>query len=217
MFKTYFVLSLSFVTVFAACNPTDTAMEVMETRPSDETIEEMGGNPEDFSDVDANLDGGDLDENPIEAMEGEVMEEEVMEDNAVEAELPSDNEAMENEVMEVEESAPALQKAPFSDFNESEYDSAVSEGKAVFVDFHATWCPTCRVNAPRIEEAFSELGDLDLVGFRADYDTEDDLKKELSVFAQSSLVLVKDGEIHRLGPAIVTKEQIVDFIREHAS
>ena len=85
------------------------------------------------------------------------------------------------------------------DFNQVDYEAAIAEGKLVTLFFYANWCPTCRVEFPRMENAFKELSG-DVVGFRVNYNDNqtDDYEKELArafgVAYQHTKVFVKNGE-----------------------
>lgn len=72
-------------------------------------------------------------------------------------------------------------------------------GEMVALHFHATWCPTCRVQ----EKAFNaHKGDAMVPGtlLVADYDEERVLKKEMGVRSQSTLIVFKGKEqTHRSG------------------
>ena len=104
--------------------------------------------------------------------------------------------------------------ASLEDFSQSAYDEAISAGKTVFVDFHATWCPTCRANAPYIEGAFDKTGS-PVVGFRADFDTTRALQKELDVVSQSTLILIPNGNVsekRQLGPGLIDEAAVLKFL-----
>lgn len=101
----------------------------------------------------------------------------------------------------------------FTDYNKEAYEAALAEGKTVFLDFHASWCSTCLSNAPKIEAAFEKLEDDSIVGFRADYDKETALKRQLGVNFQSTLLLVRpDGSTTQLGPGFVSENQVISFL-----
>lgn len=79
-------------------------------------------------------------------------------------------------------------------FNQAQFDSMLAAGKPVAVVFHADWCPTCRAQAPVLQELTRtpELKGLTL--FVANFDTEKALKKSLGVTQQSTVVVFKDGK-----------------------
>ena len=104
----------------------------------------------------------------------------------------------------------------FGDFSQSEYDAAIAGGKTVFLDFHADWCPTCLINEPEIDEAFGELNDDSIVGFKVNYDNSASLQKEFGVTSQSTLVLISGGDVSSfttLGPGVVSADSVLEFLQ----
>lgn len=90
--------------------------------------------------------------------------------------------------------------SPYIEFNKADYDKALSEGKIIFLDFYATWCPICRAEAPNIEAGFNELENGSVIGFRVNYndpETDDDekaLAKQFGVTYQHTKVIIRDGQ-----------------------
>ena len=73
-------------------------------------------------------------------------------------------------------------------------DAALASGKPVVVDFAASWCPTCKAQKPLVDSLLKEPKREKLTLLKADYDTEDALKKQLGVTMQSTFVVFKDGK-----------------------
>lgn len=96
--------------------------------------------------------------------------------------------------------AHALTIAPYS---AAALASAQKAGEPVALHFHATWCSTCKAQ----DKAFNELQSdpsLKLTVLQADYDTEVDLKKQLKVRSQSTLIVYREapnGPAHRATPS----------------
>lgn len=90
--------------------------------------------------------------------------------------------------------------SPFVEFNKDGYEKALSDGKIVFLDFYANWCPICRVEAPIIDSGFNGFTTEDIVGFRVNFndsDTDSDEKKlaeEFNIPYQHTKVLLVDGK-----------------------
>jgi thioredoxin len=76
-------------------------------------------------------------------------------------------------------------------FDREVFTKAQMEGKTVLLDFHATWCPVCKKQAEVIPQVLKEEQFKDVVALTADYDTEKELKKELKVSGQATLVVFK--------------------------
>ncbi len=83
--------------------------------------------------------------------------------------------------------AHALTIAPYS---AAALAAAQNAGDPVAVHFHATWCSTCKAQ----DRAFNELQadpTLKLTVLQADYDTEGELKKQMKVRSQSTLIVFR--------------------------
>ncbi len=92
--------------------------------------------------------------------------------------------------------AHALDIAPYSAQVLAQKQQA---GEALSLHFHAKWCPTCLVQ----ERAFNTFkGDAAVPGtlLMVDYDKERELKREMGIRAQSTLIVFKGQEQkHRSG------------------
>lgn len=102
--------------------------------------------------------------------------------------------------------------ATYMDFDQEAYEAALADGKTVFLDFYASWCPTCLGNAPEIEAAFKNT-DKELVGFRVDYDNSAALQKEFGVITQSTYILIPAGDTDdfRVKVGSVDEEDVLEF------
>jgi thioredoxin 1 len=76
-------------------------------------------------------------------------------------------------------------------FDREVFTKAQMEGKTVLVDFHATWCPVCKKQAEAIPQVLKEEQFKDVVALTADYDMEKELKKQLKISGQATLVVFK--------------------------
>lgn len=83
--------------------------------------------------------------------------------------------------------AQALTIAPYS---AQALAAAQKAGEPVAVHFHATWCSTCKAQ----DKAFNDLQadpTLKLTVLQADYDAEGELKKQMKVRSQSTLIVFR--------------------------
>jgi thiol-disulfide isomerase/thioredoxin len=88
----------------------------------------------------------------------------------------------------------ALAGAGQTAYSQAAFDQAVAAGKPVIVHFAASWCPTCKAQQPIVDALLKEPSRKDATFFKADYDTEVALKKQLHVSQQSTFVVFKEGK-----------------------
>lgn len=81
-----------------------------------------------------------------------------------------------------------------SSYTEVEFNQLQKEGKSILVVVHAPWCPTCRAQAPIINELLSENEFKEINALRVDFDSQKDILKKLNVSKQSTLILFKGGK-----------------------
>jgi len=68
--------------------------------------------------------------------------------------------------------------------------AAQAAGRPVAIHFHADWCGTCKQQEKAFAQLRAESG-LDMVLLVADYDREKDLRRQLAVRSQSTLVVFR--------------------------
>jgi len=125
--------------------------------------------------------------------------------------VPAEDEVVD----EVEEEAAVQLASSFNEFSQESYDSAIADGKDVFLDFHADWCATCVSNAPIITSAFEGVDDENIVGFKVDYDNSAELQKVFGVTSQATFILVHDGDTsdYTTTSGLLNSEQdVLDFL-----
>ncbi|MBI2029683.1 redoxin domain-containing protein [Candidatus Gottesmanbacteria bacterium] len=89
---------------------------------------------------------------------------------------------------------------PYLDFNQDDYQKALSENKIIFLNFYANWCPICRAESPDINQAFDQMSFDDVVGFRVNFNddqTDEDektLAKQFAIPYQHTKVILVNGE-----------------------
>lgn len=66
------------------------------------------------------------------------------------------------------------------------------EGKAVFVDFFAEWCPPCRMVAPVLEELSAKF--TEVIFLKVDVDQCQDLATRFSIRAMPTFIAFRKGE-----------------------
>ena len=77
-------------------------------------------------------------------------------------------------------------------YDEAEFMMAQKKGKTIVVDVYADWCPTCRAQAPILEELRSERQSEDVLFVKVDFDEENAFLRAHRIPRQST-VLVFNG------------------------
>jgi len=103
----------------------------------------------------------------------------------------------------------------FAPFTKAAFKAAADSGKTTLVFFHAPWCPVCKAQEPKVLAHLN--GDAkDVVALKVDYDTNMDLRKEMNVEKQSTLILYKGSkEIARL--SYKSDDASIDELFKHAT
>lgn len=91
------------------------------------------------------------------------------------------------------------------------FNEQIKEG-VVLVDFFATWCGPCKMQAPVLEELKEDRSDVKLV--KIDVDQETEIAREYGVMSIPTLILFKDGKEVAKNVGFMPKELLVQWINE---
>lgn len=89
---------------------------------------------------------------------------------------------------------------------ENDFDSFTAEGK-VLVDFWATWCGPCRMQAPVLEQLDKEMGD-QLKIAKVNVDEEPGLAARFGIMSIPTLLVMRDGKAENLRVGLHNLEQL---------
>jgi thioredoxin 1 len=86
-------------------------------------------------------------------------------------------------------------------FDSKSFNEAIASGTTL-VDFWATWCGPCRMQAPILDTFEAEMGDVVKVG-KVDVDEAPELAESFGVSSIPTLAMFKNGEVvaQRVGGA----------------
>jgi len=96
--------------------------------------------------------------------------------------------------------------------NESNFESTISAGTPVVVDFWAPWCGPCRTIAPILEEIATEMGDAVVIS-KVNVDESPALAQKFGVQSIPTLLFFKDGKIKDMAVGLMPKDALVKRIK----
>jgi thiol-disulfide isomerase/thioredoxin len=108
----------------------------------------------------------------------------------------------------------------YYNWDKSMFDKAVSEGKTIFLEFSANWCPTCQKQEPHLIAGFAELNDPNVIGFKIHYKDDEmtpeheTLIKQYQVPYQYYKVILRNGQIIKRSPESWTKDKFLEEMRK---
>ncbi len=79
-------------------------------------------------------------------------------------------------------------------YSQPTFDKLQKEGKPILVLVHASWCPTCRAQAPIISSLLSQKKYQAITALRVDFDTQKDVVSAFHVPMQSTLIVFTGGK-----------------------
>jgi thioredoxin 1 len=86
--------------------------------------------------------------------------------------------------------SPASAASP-QPFNAQAFADAQKAGKPILIAIHASWCPTCKAQAPILDQLTSDPKFKNLSYFVVDFDSQKDLVRRFGARMQSTLIAFK--------------------------
>lgn len=75
----------------------------------------------------------------------------------------------------------------------NDFEQLIQENKPTLVDFFATWCGPCRMQAPILEDVKQRVGDTANI-IKIDIDKNQELATRYGVRSVPTLIIFKNGE-----------------------
>lgn len=93
------------------------------------------------------------------------------------------------------------------------FEEETKEG-VVLVDFWATWCGPCRVQAPILEQLDSEVDEDELRILKMDVDENPQTARNFGIMSIPTLLFKKDGQVVKQVAGVHSKDQIKAILAE---
>ena len=84
----------------------------------------------------------------------------------------------------------------------------------VLIDFWATWCGPCRMQAPILEQLAEELSEDELKIVKMDVDENPNTARECGIMSIPTLMFKKNGEVVKQVAGVHTKDQLKAIVAE---
>ena len=89
---------------------------------------------------------------------------------------------------------PAAFAAETVPYTAAAFDAAQRTGRSILVEIHATWCPTCKAQAPILADLEKDPRFKNLLVVHVDFDSQKDAVRRFGARVQSTLITFKDGK-----------------------
>lgn len=84
----------------------------------------------------------------------------------------------------------------------------------VLIDFWATWCGPCRIQAPILEQLAEELDEDELRIVKMDVDENPETAREFGIMSIPTLMFKKDGQVVKQIVGVHNKAQLLELVKE---
>lgn len=76
-------------------------------------------------------------------------------------------------------------------FDQKAFAAAQASGKPILIEVHASWCPTCKAQAPILSSLGKRSDFRNFTAFRVDFDSQKDVVRNFGAQRQSTLIVFK--------------------------
>ncbi|MCM1071012.1 MAG: thioredoxin [[Clostridium] fimetarium] len=97
----------------------------------------------------------------------------------------------------------------------NDFQEIINSAKPTLVDFFATWCGPCKMQAPILDKVKQNVGDKGTI-VKVDIDKNAELAARFRVQSVPTLMLFKNGEPVWRAVGVQQEQLLTDKILEHA-
>lgn len=98
-------------------------------------------------------------------------------------------------------------------FTDENFETETNKG-VVLIDFWATWCGPCRMQAPIIEQLADEMGDKVMIG-KLDVDANPKTAQSFGIMSIPTLLIKKDGQVVDQLVGVHMKDQLKQALEKN--
>lgn len=96
----------------------------------------------------------------------------------------------------------------------TDFEKLINEDRPTLVDFFATWCGPCKMQAPMLEEAKKQVGDMANI-IKVDIDRNRELADRYNVRSVPTLIMFKNGKAVWREVGVHPTDLLVQKIKDH--
>ncbi len=94
------------------------------------------------------------------------------------------------------------------------FQEIINQDKPVLVDFFATWCGPCKMQAPILEELKQRVGDTASI-IKIDVDQNPQVTAQYQIRSVPTLIIFKNGEIRWKQSGVFPTNELERLIKEN--
>ncbi|MDE5518703.1 MULTISPECIES: thioredoxin [Weeksellaceae] len=94
------------------------------------------------------------------------------------------------------------------------FQEIINQDKPVLVDFFATWCGPCKMQAPILEELKQRVGDTASI-IKIDVDQNPQVAAQYQIRSVPTLIIFKNGEIRWKQSGVFPTNELERLIKEN--
>ena len=94
------------------------------------------------------------------------------------------------------------------------FEEIINQDKPVLIDFFATWCGPCKMQAPILEEVKQKLGDKVTI-IKIDVDQNQSVANQYQIRSVPTLIIFKNGQIRWRQAGVFPTNELERLLKEN--
>lgn len=96
----------------------------------------------------------------------------------------------------------------------SKFEELINSDKPVLVDFHATWCGPCHMQAPILEDVKQRVGEAATI-VKIDVDKNPQVASQYQIRGVPTLIIFKQGEVKWRQSGVFQANELERLLQEN--